>query len=142
MSTDKNKVLIQRYIDEVINTGNLDKIEQYISPDYAEVYEGKRYVLGIEGAKLHVLGVRQTYPDLQLTVTHQIAEDEWVATVIVARGTHAGVWLGIQPTGKILTYSGVNIDKVIDERIAEHGGAANLLLPLLEAGAIRIVGAQ
>ena len=32
----------------------------------------------------------------------------------------------------------VNIDRVVNGRIVEHGGAANLLEPLLEIGAIRI----
>lgn len=142
MSTDENKVLIQRYIDEVINTGDIDKIDRFLSPDYIEVYEGKRYLLGINGAKEHILGVRQTYPDLTLTVEQQIAEGEWVATSFVARGTHTGAWLGIKPTRKILTYSGVNVDRVVDGRIVEHGGAANMLTPLLEAGAIRVVGPE
>ncbi|MBI3585549.1 MAG: ester cyclase [Ignavibacteriales bacterium] len=138
MSADENKLLIRRYIEEVINTGNMDQIENYISPEYVEVYEGKRYPLGIAGAKEHILGVRQTYPDLQLTVEQQIAEGEWVATCIIARGTHQGLWMGIKPTGKILTYSGVNVDRVVNGRIVEHGGAANMLVPLLEAGAIRV----
>ena len=142
MSTDENKLLVRRYIDEVINTGNVDLIEQFISPDYTEVFEGKRYSLGIKGAREHVLGVRQTYPDLKLTIEKQIAEDSWVATCIVARGTHTGVWLGMRPTAKVLTYSGVNIDRVVDGRIVEHGGAANMLSPLLEAGAVRIVGTE
>ena len=34
----------------------------------------------------------------------------------------------------------VNVDRVVDGRIVEHGGAANLLEPLLEIGAIRVVG--
>jgi len=142
MSTGENKLLIQRYIDEVINTGNVEKIEQFLSPDYVEVYEGKRYPLGVKGATEHILGVRKTYPDLRLTVEQQIAEDEWVATTITARGTHTGVWLGIRPTGKVLTYSGVNIDRVVHGRIVEHGGATNMLSPLLEAGAVRVVGPE
>lgn len=140
MSTYVNKLLIKRYIDEIINTGNLDEIEQFISPEYVEVYEGKRYSLGINGAKEHILGVRKTYPDLALTVEQQISEGEYVATCITARGTHQGVWLGIKPTGKVITYTGVNIDRVVDGRITEHGGAANLLGPLLEIGALRVVG--
>jgi hypothetical protein len=32
----------------------------------------------------------------------------------------------------------VNIDRVVDGRIVEHGGAANLLGLFLEIGAIRI----
>jgi hypothetical protein len=40
----------------------------------------------------------------------------------------------------ILTVTAVNIDRVHDGRIVEHGGAANLLEPLLRIGAIRVVG--
>lgn len=140
MSIDKNKLLIRRYIEEVINTGNIDEIELFISPNYVEVHAGTRHPIGIEGAKAHILGVRQTYPDLQLTVEQQIAEDEWVATCITARGTHQGSWLGIKPTGKAVSFTGVNINRVVDGRIVEHGGAANLLEQLLAIGAIQVVG--
>lgn len=34
---------------------------------------------------------------------------------------------------------GVNIDKVVNGKIVEHGGAANLLEPLMKIKAIRIV---
>ena len=33
----------------------------------------------------------------------------------------------------------MNLDRVVGGRIVEHGGAANLLGPLLEIGAVRIV---
>jgi predicted ester cyclase len=142
MSTTDNKLLVRKYIEEVINTGNVDKMEDYVSRDYTEIFEGKRYSVGVDGAKEHICGVRQTYPDLMLTIEHQIAEGEYVATSITARGTHRGLWLGIQPTGKVVAYTGVNIDRVVDGRIVEHGGAANLLGPLLEIGAVRVAGAD
>ncbi|UCG39557.1 MAG: ester cyclase [bacterium] len=140
MSVEENKQLVRRFITEVINTGDVGAIEEFISSDYAEVHEGREYPVGIEGAKEHILGVRRTYPDLRLTVEQQIAEGEWVATCITARGTHEGLWLGIKPTGRLLTFTGVNINRVRGGRIVRHGGAANLLGPLLEAGAIRVVG--
>jgi hypothetical protein len=46
----------------------------------------------------------------------------------------------MKPTGKAVAFTGVNINKIIDGRIVEHGGAANLFEPLLEIGAIQIVG--
>ena len=140
MTVEENKLLIRRFIENVINTGNTDTIDTYVSKDYTEVFDGKRYPSGIEGAKEHIRGVRQTYPDLTLTVERQIGEGEWVATCITARGTHKGSWLGIKPTGKTVSYTGVNINRVIDGKIVEHGGAANLFGPLLEIGAIKIVG--
>ena len=136
------KSIVRQYIEQVINTGNVDGIERFVGTDYTEVFEGKRYPLGIEGAKEHILGVRRTYPDLMLSVDRQIAEGEWVATSITARGTHKGTWMGIRPTGKTITYTGVNIERVVNGRIVEHGGAANMFGPLLEIGAIRIVGPE
>jgi predicted ester cyclase len=140
MSIEKNKIVVRRFIEEVINTGNTDRIEMFVSPDYTEVLDGIRNPVGIEGAKFHILGVRRAYPDLHLTVEHQIAEGEWVATCITARGTHKGSWMGMKPTGKALVFTGVNIDRFVDGRIVEHGGAANLLGPLLSAGALQAVG--
>lgn len=140
MSVEDNKNLIRKYIEEVINTGNTDEIEKFISPEFTEIHEGKRYPVGIKGAKEHIIGVRQTYPDLKLTVDQQIAEGDWVATCITARGTHKGSWLGMTPTGKQVSFTGVNIEKVENGKITEHGGAANLLFQLLEIGAIKVVG--
>jgi hypothetical protein len=53
--------------------------------------------------------------------------------------THLGEWLGIAPTGRQLIYGGVNVDKVVEGKMVEHGGAANLLGPLLEVGAVEVV---
>jgi len=140
MSIEENKLLIRRYIEEVVNTGNVDKIARFISPDYIEVHDKTGQSNGIEGAKRHIIGVRQTYPDLHLTIEQQIAEGDWVVTRVTARGTHLGTWLGMKPTGKAVEITAVNIDKVVEGRIVEHGGAANLLEALLEIGAIQIVG--
>jgi len=139
MADSDNKLLIRRYIEDVINTGDTSEIADFISPEYTEVFDGKRYPVGIDGAREHIAGVRTTYPDLRLTVDQQIAEGEYVATSITARGTHAGEWLGIRPTGRTVTYTGVNIDRVVGGKIVEHGGAANLLGPLLDIGAVRVV---
>ena len=140
MTPEKNKLLVRRYYEEVVSTGNVDLVESFVAPEYAEVFNGERNVVGIDGAKAHILGVRQTYPDLRIEVERQIAEGEWVVSCITARGTHQGLWLGIKPTGKAVAFTGVNVDRVVDGRIVEHGGAANLLGPLLEIGAIKVVG--
>jgi predicted ester cyclase len=108
MSLEDNKTIVRRFYEEVVNTGNVEQIEHFLSPDYCEVQDGKRHNIGIEGAKAHILGVRQTYPDLHITMERQIAEGEWVASCITARGTHKGAWLGIKPTGKPVVFTGVN----------------------------------
>jgi len=138
VSVNENKLLVRRFYEELVNTCNVNKLAEFISPDYIEIYNNTRHPIGLEGAKEHMLGVRKTYPDLHLTVEQQIAEDEWVVTRVTARGTHEGVWLGMKPTGKKVAMTGVNIDRVVDGLIIEHGGAVNVFEPLLEIGAIKI----
>ena len=133
-----NRDLVRRYYEEIVNSGNVDGIARFIAPDYVEVHDNKRQAIGLAGAVEHVRGVRRTYPDLHLTVEQQLAEGDWVATRVTMRGTHLGEWQGIKPTGKSLEVTAVNIDRVVGGRIVEHGGAANLLGPMLETGAVRL----
>lgn len=137
MAPHDNKDLVRRYIEDVVNTGDVSRIDDYLHTHYAEVYDGRRHELGLSGAAEHIRGVRTTYPDLHLTVDAQVAEGDSVATCITARGTHNGAWLGIPPTGQRLLFTGVNVDKIVDGKIVEHSGAANLLTTLLAAGAVR-----
>lgn len=139
MGTEENKRLVRRFYEEIVNTGHVEGIAAFVAPECVETDGKVRIVSGVDGMASHVLGVREVYPDLQLTIERQIAEGDWVVTLVTARGTHRGTWLGMKPTGRALVFTGVNVDKVRDGRIVEHGGAANMLEPLLEAGALRVV---
>ena len=139
MGTQENKRLVRRFYEEVVNTGHVDGIAAFVAPECVETDGKARVLSGIDGMASHVLAVRDVYPDLRLTIERQIAEGDWVVTVVTARGTHGGRWLGMKPTGRSLVFAGVNVDKVQEGRIVEHGGAANMLEPFLEAGALRVV---
>lgn len=136
---EQNKSLVRRYYEEVVNRGAVDQAGQCISPDYVEVHDNTRHSVEVEGAKQHIVGVRRTYPDLHLTVEQQVGEGEWVVTRATMRGTHRGEWLGIKPTGMPVEMVAVNVDRVVNGHIVEHGGAANVLEPLLKIGAVKVV---
>ncbi|MGW8314551.1 MAG: ester cyclase [Bacteroidales bacterium] len=136
MKISNNKEIVRRFVDEIENTGDVSSIREFIAEDYSEIYEGERHQIGIQGAIDHVLGVRRVYPDIKMTIENQISEGEWVVTVYSVTGTFVNEWFGMIPTGKIITYTGVNVDRIKDGKIVEHGGAANLLDPLLKAGVI------
>lgn len=48
-------------------------------------------------------GLHETWPDIQITVEHVVAEDNWVMGRSVATATHSQVVLGVPPTGKTIT---------------------------------------
>ncbi|MCX6253581.1 MAG: ester cyclase [Bacteroidia bacterium] len=139
MIKELNKAVVAQYIENVLNTGETNNIDDFISPDYTEIYQKQRYSIGIEGAKKHITGVRETYPDLHLSIDQQFSDADWVITSYTMTGTHLGKWMGIKPTGKKIQVTGVNLDKVVNGKIVEHGGATNLFESLLEIGAIRLI---
>jgi predicted ester cyclase len=120
-----NKLLIRRYFEEVVNTGNVERVAEFVAPH------------DVETAKQHMHGVRATYPDLHVTVVCQVAEGELVASRIIGHGTHQGEWRGIRPTNKPIVIDAVNIDRVVDGKIVEHWGVANDFEALFKLGALR-----
>jgi hypothetical protein len=61
-----------------------------------------------------------------LIIIRQYIDRDYVISEIITEGTHLGEWLGIKPSGKKLVFTGVNIDRLINGKIVEHGGAANI----------------
>ena len=68
MSQEQNKQLVRRYYTEIVNEAKLDALADFLSPDYVEVHNNQRYSVGIEGAKKHIVGIHETYRNLQINV--------------------------------------------------------------------------
>lgn len=84
----------------------------------------------------HIAATKQTYPDYSMKIIKQYCDGEYVISEFIMEGTHASEWIGIKPTHKKLSFTGVNIDRVINGKIVEHGGAVNTFEALLEADLI------
>lgn len=72
-----------------------------------------------------------------MRVFNQFCDGDYVISEIIAEGTHSGEFLGIKPTGKKLVLTGVDIDKVQDSKIVEHGGAINTFETFFSEGLIK-----
>lgn len=132
------KLLVRRYYEEIVNTGDTTQLHEFVSPHFRELNDPSGRIAGIEGCRDHIVAVRKTYPDLHLRIEDQIAEGEFVATRVSMTGTHSGEWPpGAKPTHKPVRMTAVNWDRVRDGLIVEHGGAANEVLAFLEIGLIR-----
>ena len=127
-----------RYFYEIVTSNHqLDELASYIAVTCA-VRIGERLIpVGVEGMKQHMIDVRKTYPDLKMTITRQFVCGNTVISEFIMEGTFLGEWLGMKPTGKKITMTGVDIDQVVDGKIVEHGGAVNTFDALFEAGIIK-----
>ncbi|MBP3752823.1 MAG: ester cyclase [Pyramidobacter sp.] len=120
-----NKDLIKYFYEVIVSEHRLDELPKYISEHCAAKNGEKSVFLGLEGMKQHISALKKTYPDLTLKVIRQFAEDDYVISELIMKGTHQGQFLGITPTGHVLTIAGINIDKVSEGKIVEHAGVAN-----------------
>jgi predicted ester cyclase len=121
-----HKEMIKYFYEQVVSKNLVDEVEKYVSAD-CTVRSGETNIpAGLAGMKQHVVDVRKTYPDLKIRVIRQHADKDFVISEVIVQGTHLGEWLGIKPSGKKLVFTGVNIDRVVGDKIVEHGGAANI----------------
>lgn len=74
MSEPENKLLIRRFIEEVVNTGAVERLHEFVAPDFRDQNDPSGRISGIEGCRDHIFAVRTTYPDLHLAIGNQIAE--------------------------------------------------------------------
>jgi len=86
---------------EAFNNKRVDECILFYAPNH-EV-KSKQSEKGRDGIQKFLEGMHQTWPDIQITVEHAVAEDNWVMGRSVATATHSQVVLGIQPTQKKIT---------------------------------------
>ena len=115
MSAKQSKALVFRYFDEIINKGDVDVVDEIISPSF--VYPGAEP--GREGFKELVVEFREAFPDAHAAIDEMICEKDRVVVKSTMRATHKGRLLDIAPTHNPVEYSGIDIFRVSDQRIIE-----------------------
>lgn len=119
MSAD-NKGITRRFFEEAFNSGNLDVVDELVAPEFVNHDAAlPEPTVGIAGVKASIIGYRDAFPDLRITIEQQVAEGEFVTTRWTGRGTHQGDLMGMAATGKQGTVTGITIDRIVDGKFVE-----------------------
>jgi len=65
-----------------------------------------------------------------------VAEGDKVASRVTGYGKHTGIFLGIPPTGKDVTMSGITIHRVTNGKLSEHWAQIDALSLLQQFGVV------
>jgi steroid delta-isomerase-like uncharacterized protein len=136
----ENKALIRRVYEEAWNKGNLAILDEVVSPDYVDHSLPPGLPPGKEGIKQLIAMYQAAFPDTVMTVEDQIAEGDKVVTRWSARGTHKGELMGVPPTGKVVTVSGIDISRVADGMEVEHWAEFDLMGMMQQLGVVPAPG--
>jgi steroid delta-isomerase-like uncharacterized protein len=120
VGVEENKALVMRFYEEVWNRGNLDVTSEVFAPEYVRHDLRPSEVLpGPAGQAKIAADFRAAFPDLEMEVDLILAEEDLVAARWTTEGTNTGRWGGHLPTGKWARFSGVNIFRFRDGKVAE-----------------------
>lgn len=134
-----SRAIIKEFYEVVVSENQQDRIGDFIAADSVVRIGNDVFPLGVEGMKEHIIATKKTYPDYTMQIIKQYQDGEYIISEFIMTGTHEGEWIGITPTHKKLRFTGVDIDRVKNGKIVEHGGAVNTFETLLEHKMIRTV---
>ncbi len=135
---ERNKAVVQRYVDEIQNAHSLDALESIFAEDFVDhmASSGGLYLGGMDGLKRGYATFLNAFPDLHVTVEDMIAEGDKVVAYKTVTGTHRGTHLGIPPTGKRVQWQNVGIYCIKNGKIAEYWGLLDEMSLFRHLGAI------
>lgn len=114
-----NKATILRYYLEVCNAGNVAVLDELFAPDYVNHNPGPGLPPTREGDKLLIAMYRMMFPDLHVTVEDMLCDGDKIVTRWMGRATHQGEMIGVPPTGRKVTFTGIDISRVANGKIQE-----------------------
>ncbi|MGH6735948.1 MAG: ester cyclase [Methyloceanibacter sp.] len=134
-----NRLIGRRVLLELWGAGKLEVADELYAPDYVDHVgrgpEASR-VVGPEGIKQAVTLFRSAFPDLTYTVKEQMAERDLVCTRFAAQGTFKGPFLGAAPTGEVVRYTGMDLNRIRGGKIVESWVNYDALALLQQVGLV------
>jgi steroid delta-isomerase-like uncharacterized protein len=119
--SEENKALIQRFVEEAFNKGNVDVANEVYASTFITHDPSIPFGDGSpEQVKQFVNTYLSAFPDGHTTVEDLISDGEKVAYRWTFRGTHQGELMGIPPTGKQVTITGITINRVSRGKVEEQ----------------------
>src|SRR3712207_6533229 len=123
--TETISIRVVREALEALNTGDVSRVHEFISPEYfnheSQVDPVRSKLRGPEEFIDTVKNLRSAFVDLHYEEQETIASGDKVVQILTITGKHVGNFFGIAPpsTGNNISYQGVHIYR-IGERSEEH----------------------
>lgn len=120
MSTDDRKKQVIEAWAAAWDRGEVDVLDQLLSPDYRRRSSSTDEGLTLEQFKASIVTTRAAFPDLVTTIDEIMAEDDRVALRWHSVGKHDGPFLGVPPTHRTVEVHGSTFARFEDDVVVEE----------------------
>ncbi|HEX6709497.1 MAG TPA: ATP-binding protein [Rubrobacter sp.] len=123
---DENKILARRFL-EAQAKGDIETLDELMASNFADrsLLPGQKP--GREDYKQSVASMLAVFVNTGFTVEAQIAEGDHVVSRYKGSSVHRGKFLGVDPTGRESSYSGIAIHRIAGGKIVEEWAEADNL---------------
>jgi predicted ester cyclase len=137
---ERNKAIVQRWIDEVFNAGQLTAVDELKVSSYLDwtplPSPYQQVDLPVSGIKDALPEWLSGLPDFHFSSDRMIAESDFVVCLGHWSAHHMGTYKGHAPTNKRLGGTRIDIFRVAGDKMVEHWGCGNELAFLQLVGAL------
>ena len=137
MSPDQIETRYCQYVEDVFNHHHIDAVATYMTPDV--VCHSPGISPGHAGARQQIETLVIAFPDFHLTIDAVAAMGDELVARLTATGTHAGVFLGVPPTGRRVRVSAFGAWQLRDDQCAAQWLQLDVLGLLQQLGAELVV---
>jgi steroid delta-isomerase-like uncharacterized protein len=132
----QNKQMVRQFF-EAFDRHDTERIGQLVSSTNYSFHFLGMPTMDWNGHKQFIIAVTNAFPDIHHDIVDLVAEGEdKVAVRFDATGTHKEEFQGIPPTGKKVSFGGMNFFTVIDGKVAEEWVIVDMLELMQQIGAI------
>jgi len=124
---EENKARQRRVFKEVINERKIDLIPEYFTSDYSISSPMGIEIEGADGFRQSLATGITAFPDIHYTIDDIFAEGDKVVTRFTLTGTFKNEYMGIAPTDKKFSITGILITRWVDGKEVEAWESRDML---------------
>ena len=137
---EEENVRIVRQVFEAFNSGDVNRVHEFISPQYfnheSQLDPVRSKLRGPEEFIDTVRNLRSAFDNLHYKEQDTIAAGDKVVSIVNVTGQHTGNFFVIPPTGNKINYGAVHIHRIADGKISEHRAIRDDLSLMVQLGVV------
>jgi steroid delta-isomerase-like uncharacterized protein len=119
--------LIRRFHAELLAARDPAVVDEFFAEDFVSHNNPPGFPPGREGVKQFFGTFRDAFPDVAVAIDELVADGDMVAVATTFTGTHEGELMGMAPTGRTVSVTGIDIVRIAGGRIVEHRGLTDIV---------------
>jgi predicted ester cyclase len=148
MSTIEENVQLVKDALNALNTGDITKVSEFISPTYFN-HESQMDPVRSKMRRPQefidtVINIRKAFSDLRYNLLETVVSSDKVVSIVSVMGKHTGSFFGfIPPSGNNISYRAVHVFTIGDDgKITEHKAIRDDLALMYQLGVVKATTPQ